>query len=154
VAVPANLHCGVPRGLPQDAEVPVEKRWAPIERSAAHVPEVTVDWVAANPVGARLVDVREADEYVGPLGHIEGAELVPLGRVGQVARAWDRAQPVVLVCRSGGRSGKAALELEALGFEKVGSMRGGMTRWNEARLPIARNAKSNGAAELSSARAG
>jgi rhodanese-related sulfurtransferase len=45
---------------------------------------------------------------------------------------------VTLVCRSGGRSGKAALELRALGFEKVASMRGGMTRWNEAKLPMTR----------------
>lgn len=138
VAVPANLHCGVPRGVPPDAEGPAQKRWAPIEMSGADVPEVTVDWVAANPAAARLVDVREVDEYVGPLGHIETAELVPLGTVGQVAATWDRSLPVVLVCRSGGRSAKAALEMRALGFKKIASMGGGMTRWSEAHLPVLR----------------
>lgn len=135
VALPANLHCGVPRGVAQDAEAPTERRWAPIEVSGADVPEVTIDWVAANPDAARLIDVREADEFVGPLGHIAGAELVPLGVVAQVAAPWDRSLPIVLVCRSGGRSAKAAMELRALGFKKIASMRGGMTRWNEAHLP-------------------
>jgi rhodanese-related sulfurtransferase len=138
VAVPANLHCGVPQGVPLDAEGPAEKRWAPIETSGADVPELTVDWVAANPTAGRIIDVRESDEYVGPLGHIDSAELVPLGSIGQAAAAWDRALPVVLVCRSGGRSAKAAMEMRALGFKKVASMRGGMTRWNEAHLPVVR----------------
>ncbi|MFS8065482.1 MAG: MBL fold metallo-hydrolase [Byssovorax sp.] len=138
VAVPANLHYGVPRGVAQDAEAPAEKRWAPIEMSGADVPELTIDWVAANPAAARIIDVREADEYTGPLGHIETAELFPLGTIGQVAATWDRSLPVVLVCRSGGRSAKAALEMRALGFEKIASMRGGMTRWNEAHLPVTR----------------
>ena len=138
VAVPANLHCGVPQGLLHDAEGAAEKRWAPIEISGADVPEVTVDWVAANPAAGRLVDVREVDEYVGPLGHIDSAELVPLATVGQVAAAWDRSLPVVLVCRSGGRSAKAAMAMRALGFKKIASMRGGMTRWNEAHLPVVR----------------
>ena len=138
VALPANLHCGVPQGVPHDAEGPVEKQWAPIEVSGADVPEVTPDWVAANPTAARLIDVREVDEYTGPLGHIETTELVPLGTVGMVAGAWDRSLPVVLVCRSGGRSAKAAMELRSLGFQKIASMRGGMTRWNEAHLPVVR----------------
>lgn len=140
VAVPANLHCGVPRGLPQDAAAPLVARWAPVEVSAGDVPEVTVEWVAANPTAARIVDVREMDEYVGPLGHVEGAELIALRVVAQAVRAWDRSRPVVLVCRSGGRSGQAALQLQALGFAKIGSMRGGMIRWNEARLPVVRAA--------------
>jgi glyoxylase-like metal-dependent hydrolase (beta-lactamase superfamily II)/rhodanese-related sulfurtransferase len=138
VAVPANLHCGVPRDVPHDAEAPAEKRWAPIEVSGADVPEVTVDWVAANPTAGRLIDVREVDEYVGNLGHIDSAELVSLGTLAHVAAAWDRAAPVVLVCRSGGRSAKAAMEMRALGFKKVASMRGGMTRWNESHLPVVR----------------
>lgn len=138
VALPANLHCGVPRGLPHDAESPGERRWAPVEISQASVPEVTIEWVAAHPAAARLVDVREPDELVGPLGHIDEVELVPLDRVEQAAAEWDKDAPVVLVCRSGGRSGKAALQLAGLGFREVASMRGGMMRWNEARLPVAR----------------
>jgi glyoxylase-like metal-dependent hydrolase (beta-lactamase superfamily II)/rhodanese-related sulfurtransferase len=139
VALPANLHCGVPRGVPHDAEAPAAQRWAPIEVSGADVPEVTTDWVAAHPAAARVIDVREPDEYTGPLGHIETAELVPLATLEQAAAPWDMALPLVLVCRSGGRSAKAALALRALGFTKIASMRGGMTRWNEGHLPVARS---------------
>jgi len=138
VAVPANLHCGVPRGVPHDAESPAAPRWAPVELSGSDVPEVTVEWVAAHPAAARLVDVREPDELAGPLGHIDGAELVPLGIVTRVAATWDRSRPLVLVCRSGGRSAKAALQLSAMGFREIASMRGGMMRWNDARLPVTR----------------
>ena len=135
VAVPANLYCGVPLGA-HDPEPAVERGWAPIELSGSGVPEVAIEWVATHANAARVIDVRGADELAGPLGHIPGVEHVVLDRVGAAAREWDRDAPVVLVCRSGGRSGKAALELMSLGFTRVASMRGGMTRWNEARLPV------------------
>jgi len=82
--------------------------------------------VRALPPGTRLVDVREKDEYVGDLGHIAGTELVPLATVESRATAWDREAPVVVLCRSGGRSARAASLLRALGFRNVGNMLGGM----------------------------
>jgi rhodanese-related sulfurtransferase len=91
--------------------------------------------------------VREPAEYVGPLGHIPGAELVPLGTIEREAASWDRAQPLVLVCRSGGRSGKAALQLKAMGFDRLASMRGGMTRWNELGIPVSGASKEDQQAE-------
>lgn len=112
--------------------------------------DATVADVYAARGTVRIVDVREPDEYVGPLGHIAGAELLPLAHVAQVAATWEKALPVILVCRSGGRSAKAALQLEAMGFSKVASMRGGMMRWNDARLPVERSA-APGAAVLGSA---
>jgi sulfur dioxygenase len=137
VAVPANLHCGVPRGVTQDGEPPSVLPWAPVEISPGGVPELTVEWIAAHPAAARLVDVREPDEFTGPLGHVAGAELVPLATVADAARGWDRRAPVALICRSGGRSGKAALLLRDLGFSRVASMRGGMRSWSDAKLPVA-----------------
>jgi len=135
-AVPANLQCGVPSGLRADGERPVERAWAPVERTAGGVSELTAEWLAAHAGTVRLVDVREPAEFIGPLGHVAGAELVPLATVEQSAAPWDRARPLVVVCRSGGRSAKAALALEALGFTRVASLRGGMTRWNELALPV------------------
>jgi rhodanese-related sulfurtransferase len=88
--------------------------------------------------GALLVDVREQDEFRGELGHIAGALLVPLGTLLAAARAWPKVRPVVLVCRSGGRSGKAALQLAAAGFSRVASLQGGMLEWNARKLPIER----------------
>jgi glyoxylase-like metal-dependent hydrolase (beta-lactamase superfamily II)/rhodanese-related sulfurtransferase len=132
IAVPANLHGGVTGGH-ADPELPVTEPWAPIEVSAAGVPEVSHEWVQSHPAGVRLVDVREPAEFDGPLGHIDGSELVPLATVASAVASWDREAPVVLICRSGGRSGKAAVQMLAMGFRRVASMRGGMTAVNEAK---------------------
>lgn len=140
VALPANLYCGVPRGVRVSAEEQPPQTWAPIEVSAGGIPEIAPEWVAAHPEAARLVDVREPDELRSELGHIPGIEAVPLAGVQGAAADWKRAQPIILVCRSGGRSGKAAVELAAMGFTRVASMRGGMRAWNALRLPVERDA--------------
>jgi sulfur dioxygenase len=136
-ALPANLLCGMPREATVSGET-VARAWAPVEVTGAGVPEVTASWVAENLSVGRIVDVREVTEFNAELGHITGAELVPLSAVDDVVKHWDRDAPAVLVCRSGGRSGKAALAMLRLGFTRVVSMRGGMIAWNELRLPVAR----------------
>ncbi len=122
------------------AEPNLGAQWAPIERTHGGVPEVTVAWVAANLAvgGWVIVDVRETCEWNDALGHVPSAELVPLATLEAAAVHWDRATPVVVMCRSGGRSGRAALLLEQLGFARVASVRGGMLAWNDARLPTER----------------
>lgn len=79
----------------------------------------------------RIVDVRERDEFDGELGHLEGAELVPLAEIAREAQAWDRAAPLLLVCRSGRRSMNAALQLVALGFGEVMNLEGGMLAYRD-----------------------
>ena len=138
VALPLNRQCGVPVGVPATPDAPAPAPWAPVVVSPSGVPEVPVEWVAANPSVGRPVDVREAAELMGELGHVEGIEHVPLAGLVGAASTWDRASPVLLVCRTGRRSGDAALHLAAMGFEKAVSMRGGMVAWNEARLPVVR----------------
>ncbi|MBK9037241.1 MAG: rhodanese-like domain-containing protein [Myxococcales bacterium] len=85
-----------------------------------------------------LVDVREPHEFTGELGHIAGSELVPLATVMDAARAWDRARDLILICRSGNRSGRAAEALVAAGFARVMNMTGGMLAYNAAGLPVER----------------
>lgn len=152
VALPANLRCGVPAGLPASAEAPVARRWAPIEVSAGGVPEVTCEWLAANPRAARLVDVREPSEFNNELGHVPGAELVPLASLEAAAERWDRGAPVVLICRSGGRSGRGALALLARGHREVVSLRGGMIEWDAQRFAVARDAPAASGAASAHAR--
>jgi rhodanese-related sulfurtransferase len=94
--------------------------------------------VAAARGDVRVIDVREADELRGELGRIPGAEHVPLATVEQAARAWDKDEEVVIVCRSGGRSARAAGLLASMGFRRVMNMAGGMLAWNDARLPVER----------------
>ena len=77
-----------------------------------------------------LVDVREADEFTGPLGHIEGAVLIPLGQELQVF--FERADPsksYVFICRSGHRSALACELAPLYGFSKAFNLKGGMIEW-------------------------
>ncbi len=75
---------------------------------------------------ARIVDVREPDEFDGTLGHIAGAELVPLERLADIARDWNRSLPILVVCERGANSIYAAALLTSMGFYRVGSLVGGM----------------------------
>lgn len=90
----------------------------------------------ANLDSYRLIDVREPHEYTGELGHIDGAELVPLAQVPAAANGWDKDQKILLICRSGRRSANAADYLGGLGFEHAHNLLGGMIRWNGEGLPV------------------
>lgn len=107
--------------------------WATATPHAAGYREALAAEVSARLPTVRIVDVREPDEWGGPLGHIPGAELVPLAGVSAAAASWDPHGELVLVCRSGGRSGRAAALLAQAGFTRVISLRGGMQAWNEDR---------------------
>jgi len=116
-AVPANQACGVPTPSFKD---------------------VTPNDAVAMSSQVRLVDVREQDEWIGELGHMPGAELVPLATLPQAAAGWDHKAPVMVVCRSGGRSSRAASWLVSNGFSSVMNMAGGMLEYNAAGLPAVR----------------
>jgi rhodanese-related sulfurtransferase len=91
-----------------------------------------------SPARPRLVDVRETPELTGELGHIDGIEHVPLATIADACARWPRDEEIVLVCRSSGRSGKAAQHLAGQGFTRVHNMVGGMLQWNAASLPVRR----------------
>ena len=82
--------------------------------------------------------MREPQEFTGDLGHVPGARLVPMTKLADASLEWDRDAEIVLVCRSGGRSARAATELAKRGFRHLFNLRGGMLAWNEARLPVER----------------
>jgi glyoxylase-like metal-dependent hydrolase (beta-lactamase superfamily II)/rhodanese-related sulfurtransferase len=107
--------------------------WDAVGASDAGVPRVDADWVQAHAAGARLIDVRQPEEFDGPLGHIDGAELVPLSTLDAVCKDWSKDEPLVLICRSSGRSDRATQALAARGFRRVASMAGGMLGWNGPR---------------------
>ncbi|WP_223638225.1 rhodanese-like domain-containing protein [Corallococcus sp. EGB] len=83
----------------------------------------------------RRIDVREPDEFTGPLGHLPGAELVPLGTLEAAAASWPRERPLLLICRSGGRSAKAAQALARGGFQRLYNLAGGMLAVREPGAP-------------------
>lgn len=105
---------------------------------AAGFREISPEAVAHHASHARVIDVRETSEWNDALGHIAVAELVPLGTIMDAATGWDRDRAIILVCRSGGRSARAAMALKAMGFEDLYNMTGGMMGWNAAGLAVAR----------------
>jgi len=84
----------------------------------------------------RVIDVREDHEFRGPLGCIEIAESIPLATVGKYAEKLRGSRPLLLVCRSGKRSGIACERLAKLGCEYTTNLAGGMIAWNGAALPV------------------
>jgi glyoxylase-like metal-dependent hydrolase (beta-lactamase superfamily II)/rhodanese-related sulfurtransferase len=131
-ALPANLQCGEP----EHGAVPEAASWAPVVRTFAGVPEIHPTWAVENLAGLVVLDVREPEEFDGELGHIEGAELVPLGTLRESLESRAKHVPIVTVCRSGARSAQAALILEKAGFDKVANLAGGMIGWRAAGLPV------------------
>jgi molybdopterin/thiamine biosynthesis adenylyltransferase/rhodanese-related sulfurtransferase len=87
--------------------------------------------------GAVLLDTREPHEFAE--AHIEGAELVPpsevTARIDELAP--DSDERIVLYCRSGNRSRKAAEELAELGYSNLAHLEGGILAWQEDRRPVA-----------------
>ncbi len=76
-----------------------------------------------------LVDVREPHEW--DICRIEGARLAPLSSFAEALRTLDSARDVVLYCKMGQRSAKAARQLQAAGFKRVWNLAGGILRWSE-----------------------
>jgi glyoxylase-like metal-dependent hydrolase (beta-lactamase superfamily II)/rhodanese-related sulfurtransferase len=130
-AVPANMASGLTAPEESHPSSAPEDRWAPIRRTTSGVPVVPTAWVASLADEARLIDVREHVEFCGPLGHVEGAELVPLSRLLEACEGWDRKQRIVTICAYGTRSGRAATLLAERGFSRVASLEGGMARWTD-----------------------
>lgn len=83
-----------------------------------------------------LIDTREPHEYQE--AHLEGGRLVPPGLLGEEIgeAAPDRSARTILYCRSGNRSYKAAEQLQALGYEDVASVAGGIVEWQQQGLPV------------------
>ncbi len=79
---------------------------------------------------AVIVDVREESEYAA--GHIPGAILIPLGELPDRLAEVPKDQPVVMVCRSGNRSSRAADLLREQGFTNIHNMLEGMNGWSSA----------------------
>ena len=126
IAVPANLKLGRREGV---TETLAMNPWAPVQINYAGIWEVEPSWVEENRKNVLLLDVREPTEFTGELGHIEGAQLLPLGQLAEKAATLEKTRPIVPVCRSGGRSGQAMVLLKKAGFDKVASMAGGMLRF-------------------------
>ena len=80
-----------------------------------------------------VLDVRERHEFQA--GHIKGARLIPLGELANQMGELPRDREILVVCRSGNRSGTAARRLAQAGYRAV-NLTGGMIAWQRAGYPI------------------
>lgn len=88
--------------------------------------------------GALLLDVREVGEFSAI--HAPNAKLIPLGELGARLREIEsyKDKPIVVICRSGRRSGIAVSQLQAAGYTQVSNVKGGMVAWQSSGLEIAK----------------
>lgn len=83
--------------------------------------------------GAQFIDVRNRSEY--KQGHAVGAKNIVLGALENQIKKLDPERPVVCICASGMRSGRAAQMLIKNGFSEVYNVGGGSTAWHGHGLP-------------------
>jgi adenylyltransferase/sulfurtransferase len=91
---------------------------------------------AARGERVRLIDVREAWEF--ELARVEGAELLPLSRMGEWEGALKDDEEIAFMCHHGVRSASVCAYLARKGFTKLSNLAGGIDRWAvevDPRLP-------------------
>ena len=83
-----------------------------------------------------LIDICEPAEYAA--GHAVGARNIPLaaGLDGAKGLPTNKALPLLLMCATGTRAGRAAALLQKAGYDKATAVTGGLAAWREAGLPV------------------
>jgi adenylyltransferase/sulfurtransferase len=75
----------------------------------------------------KIVDVREPNEY--QINRLGGSQLIPLGDVPKRYNELNPDEEIVVHCKMGGRSAKAADFLRSVGFKRVLNLKGGILDW-------------------------
>ena len=85
-----------------------------------------------------VIDVCEPAEFAA--AHVGGAKNIPLGQLESklTGAVKNKTVPLILVCQSGARSGRAVAIAKKLGYERAQSLGGGLASWKAANLPIER----------------
>ena len=80
-----------------------------------------------------VLDVRQPEEF--RTGHIAGATLIPLDKLGQSLAKLPKDRKILCICRSGSRSGAAVRQLTNAGYTAL-NLSGGMMSWQRLGYPI------------------
>jgi rhodanese-related sulfurtransferase len=85
---------------------------------------------------AVIVDVCEPSEFKA--GHIVGSKNVALGELEAklTGVVKNKNLPLILVCQTGKRSGKAVAIAKKLGYAQAQNLAGGLVAWKKANLPL------------------
>jgi rhodanese-related sulfurtransferase len=84
----------------------------------------------------QLIDVRTPDEFND--GHIENAVNINFmsDDFDTNVAGLNKDKPILVYCKSGGRSAKAAARLKELGFTTISDLEGGISNWTSENKPI------------------
>ncbi len=85
---------------------------------------------------AVVLDVRETAEFAA--GHIPHARNIPFASLTDRLRELEKmkSRPIIINAQSGTHSAKVCGALKKIGFSDVFALRGGLTGWVEASLPV------------------
>lgn len=129
------------RDADRPEDLPSRARWQVSTQGLRTIPAVDIPVVDVSTLserieaGAPVFDVREPDEYEE--AHVPGVRLVPLAEVPDRVGEFPTDREVYVICRSGGRSAKAAEFLRTRGVDAV-NVTGGTMAWIEAGHPVDR----------------
>lgn len=101
------------------------------------VNSISVEELSKTDNTTQLVDVRTPEEFDG--GYIKNATNINFfddDFITQVTSKFDKDKPLYLYCKSGGRSGKAAVKLKEEGFTKIYDLEGGFDKWKTSLKPV------------------
>jgi rhodanese-related sulfurtransferase len=93
---------------------------------------------------AVVIDVRNSEAFAR--GHIVNAKNIPLDELDANAEKIQKfgQKPILTVCDAGMSSNRAVASLKKLGLESVYGLKGGITAWTQANLPLVTGKKTKG----------
>ncbi len=85
---------------------------------------------------AIVIDVRDPGEYAA--GHIANARHIPETQLAERIKELEKfkTRPIIVSCRTGGRAANAEAILRQHGFGEVFALRGGISAWQQASMPL------------------
>ena len=89
---------------------------------------------------AVIVDVREPNEF--KTGRIPNSRNLTLDKIADGAKGLEKfkSKPILVVCQTGARSAQAVRNLEKQGFTEVVALAGGINAWQQAQMPVEKDA--------------
>jgi rhodanese-related sulfurtransferase len=88
-----------------------------------------VEFVASQGPAVRLIDIRDPQDFIGPLGYIPGSDWIPHERIASLPERLGPESPLVVVSRHGERASAVARMLEGRGLRHVAALAGGIAQW-------------------------
>jgi rhodanese-related sulfurtransferase len=112
----------------------LEPAWASnwvahLYRSELGSPLLPVEFVAGQGPAVRLIDIRDPQDFIGPLGYIPGSDWIPHERIASLPERLEPESPLVVVSRQGERASEVARMLEGRGLRHVAALAGGIAQW-------------------------